>query len=141
MDKVDGGGLRSNSGKARMDLVPPSTLYAIAKVMEFGASKYQPHNWNRGMPWSIPYSCAMRHLTAFMMGEDLDKESGQPHLYHVACNIAMLIEFMHTCPELDDRYKGKQAQPSDFNDTTLKMPDEPNELNVSPISCSSYSKI
>lgn len=106
MSKVDGGGKRLNSGKAPLDLVPTSMLYAVARVMEYGAMKYEKDNWRRGMKWSVPYACAMRHLLKWFEGEEFDDESGQSHLSHVLCNIAMLVEYAETCPELDDRYKG-----------------------------------
>jgi hypothetical protein len=106
-DKVDGGGQRDDSGKFRMDLVPSSMIYAMAKVMEVGSKKYSVHNWRRGMKWSKPYSFLMRHMQKWNDCEDLDSETNLSHLYHALANIAMLIEYETTCPELDDRYKGK----------------------------------
>lgn len=100
---VDGGGLRHNSGKAPMELVPPSLFRSVASVLGFGAKKYAPRNWERGMKWSIPYACAMRHLLAWKDGEEVDPESGLPHLDHVATNIAFLIEYRKTFPQGDDR--------------------------------------
>lgn len=100
---VDGGGMRSNSGKVPISLCPNSTIYAISKVMEFGSHKYEPNNWRRGMKWSIPYDCAMRHLTTWFDGDTLDSESKLNHLYHVAANIAMLIEYEKTFADGDDR--------------------------------------
>jgi len=107
MSDVDGGGKRLNEGKVPLDMVPTSMLYAVARVMEYGAQKYEKDNWRRGMKWSVPYACAMRHLLKWFEGEEKDEESGENHLHHVMCNIAMLIEYSGTCPELDDRYKGK----------------------------------
>jgi hypothetical protein len=100
---VDGGGMRSNSGKVPISLCPNSTIYAISKVMEFGSHKYEPNNWRRGMKWSVPYDCAMRHLTTWFDGDTLDSESKLNHLYHVAANIAMLIEYEKTFADGDDR--------------------------------------
>lgn len=114
MSKVDGGGKRLNDGKVPLDLVPTSMLYAVARVMEYGTQKYEKDNWRRGMKWTVPYSCAMRHLMKWFEGEELDDESGESHLHHVLCNIAMLVEYSKTCPELDDRYKGNSATYKDF---------------------------
>ena len=33
-----------------------------------------------------------RHLLAYLNGEKLDSESKIPHLWHLACNVAFLIE-------------------------------------------------
>ena len=98
------GGLRYNTGKPRIDLVPPSAIIALAEVMTVGALKYELHNWRKGMNHSICYAAAMRHLLKYQGGEDIDAESGKPHLWHVLTNIAFLIEYQETCPELDDRY-------------------------------------
>jgi hypothetical protein len=106
MSKVNGKGKRFNKGKVKLDLVPNSALYAMALVFEEGAKKYDEHNWRNGMKWSTPYASMMRHLTSFWDGEEIDPETGLSHLYHAACNIAMLIEYQDICPELDDRYKG-----------------------------------
>ena len=96
-------GKKLDSGKRRMDLLPVGPLWAVADVLTFGAAKYDPQNWRRGMDWSRLYAAAQRHLTAFWNGEDLDSESGLPHLAHAACCLMFLLEFENTHPELDDR--------------------------------------
>ena len=111
---VDGGGKRYNTGKLPMHLVPTSSIYALADVLDYGATKYEDHNWRRGMKWSTVYSCAMRHLLKWFEGEERDDESGKEHLSHVMANIAMLIEYKETCPELDDRFKGLQRTYGSF---------------------------
>lgn len=116
MKKVDGGGKRLNKGKIPIDMVPTSLIYAVARVFEEGAKKYEKDNWRRGMSHSKVYGCAMRHMLKWFEGQDKDKETGLSHLWHVATNIAMLIEYEKTCPELDDRYKGAQAVYEEFTE-------------------------
>lgn len=111
---TDGKAKRYDEGKARLDLVPSSTLYGLAKVLEYGSTKYDDHNWRRGMKWSKPYACAMRHLLKWYEGEECDQESGHSHLFHVLANVTMLIEYGKTCPQLDDRYKGEQITYKDL---------------------------
>lgn len=96
-------GLRFNEGKEPVELVPPSAILAMAKVLHEGAKKYQLRNWEKGMNHSICYASAMRHLLKYWSGENNDSESGLPHLWHVMTNIAFLIEYQKTCPDLDDR--------------------------------------
>lgn len=98
-----GSGARYNSNKPDFSLIPLWTLEDEAKVWEYGTRKYNAWNWAKGMPWSVPYACAMRHLSAWQRGEDIDPESGQPHLAHVMCNIRMLVLYATTYPEGDDR--------------------------------------
>lgn len=95
--------LRLNKGKNRLDLVPPSLIEEVGKVMTFGAEKYEPYNWAKGMKWSKCIASAKRHLSAYERGEDFDPETKMYHLSHLGCNIAFLLEYYKTCPELDDR--------------------------------------
>jgi len=104
---IDGGGLRYNTDKNPVELVPPSLILAVGEVFGEGAKKYAPRNWERGMAWTKVYGCLMRHILkwASPFHSDIDEESGKTHLAHAATNIAMLIEYTLTCPELDDRVK------------------------------------
>lgn len=104
--KAEGGGLRYNTGKAELHQVPSSLNFAVAKTLQYGAQKYAKGNWRKGMSWTSVYDCLDRHMKKWLDGEQIDDESGLPHLYHAACNIAFLIEYAETCPHLDDRFKG-----------------------------------
>jgi hypothetical protein len=83
---------KADAGKYRPTLVPPSLVMAVAAVREFGTAKYgDPENWRQVEPqryWDAMY----RHLLAAVSGEEYDLESGLPHLWHIACNAAFLIE-------------------------------------------------
>lgn len=100
-----GSGARFNDGKPAMELIPLCTLEGEARVWAYGAKKYAAWNWAKGMPWSVPLGCLLRHLSAFQRGEDIDPESGLPHLDHIACNVRMLKLFSLNYPEGDDRPK------------------------------------
>lgn len=98
-----GSGARYNGGKPDFSLIPLSTLEDEARVWMYGKQKYAAWNWAKGMAWSVPLACALRHLAAWQRGEDVDPESGLPHLAHVMCNIRMLTLYTKTYPEGDDR--------------------------------------
>lgn len=100
-----GSGARYNDGKPAFHLIPLCTLEDEARVWEYGRRKYAAWNWAKGMAWSVPLACALRHLSAWQRGEDIDPESGLPHLAHVSCNIRMLTLYSRTFPEGDDRPK------------------------------------
>ncbi len=48
-------------------------------------------------------------MNAYWDGEDLDAETGLSHLKHALVNIAMIIEFLDTYPQGDDRPKVKYS--------------------------------
>ncbi len=74
-----------------------------AKVFEYGKKKYAAWNWAKGMAWSIPVACALRHADAmWYRGEELDPESGLPHLGHLMCNLIMLLHFEQYYDEGND---------------------------------------
>ncbi len=89
-----------------MSLLSSIALLKISEVMTYGKIKYAAHNWRGGFVWSRPLAAAMRHLVAYIGGQDKDPETGLSHLAHCACCILFLLEFEDTHPELDDRYKG-----------------------------------
>lgn len=79
-------------------------LDKVALVGDYGAKKYDQWNYTKGMPWMKLLGSCSRHLTAFIRGEDLDKESQLPHLAHLAYNALMLLGYMECHKSLDDRY-------------------------------------
>lgn len=74
-----------------------------AAVFDYGRKKYAEWNWAKGMPWSVPMACAVRHCLAILRGEESDPESHLPHRGHVACNVVMLAQYESSYPEGDDR--------------------------------------
>lgn len=83
---------KADSGKPRPTLVPPSLIRAVAAIRGYGAQKYgSDDNWRKVEPQR--YRDALyRHWLAYLEGEVNDPESGLPHIWHVATNVAFLIE-------------------------------------------------
>lgn len=83
---------KSDYGKPRPTLVPVSLIKAVTDVREHGCKKYKdPENWKNVEPQR--YKDALyRHWIAYLSGEEKDKDSELPHLWHIACNVAFLIE-------------------------------------------------
>ena len=98
-----GTGLRFNKGKLRYDLVHPYAHEQLVKILTSGAEKYAERNWEKGMKWSNVLSSLKRHLAAIEKGEDYDKESGQLHAAHLACNAHFLTAYYKIYPQGDDR--------------------------------------
>lgn len=100
---LDKGGVKDDGGKTAMDLIPPELLFGVGEVLTFGATKYKPRNWEKGMRWGRVYASLMRHLWAWWRGEDKDPETGMPHLWHAGCCIAFLIAYEARKVGHDDR--------------------------------------
>jgi hypothetical protein len=101
-----GSGARYNDAKPDFSLLPLNTLEDEVRVWMYGKNKYAAWNWAKGMPWSVPYACLLRHLAAWQRGEENDPESGLPHLAHAACNLRMLTLYASTYKDGDDRPHG-----------------------------------
>ena len=99
--------IKNDSGKPRLELLPTAPLEQIAQVLAFGAAKYGEHNWRGGMSWGRMVGACLRHVSAWMRGQDQDPESGLPHLAHAACCLLFLLEYTQTGVGTDDRYRTK----------------------------------
>lgn len=86
---------KDDGGKPRLSLVEPEYIIGTAKILTFGAEKYGKNNWKTAKGDDVErYNDALlRHLYAYLGGERLDPESGQPHLHHVSCNLMFLDHF------------------------------------------------
>jgi len=104
-DMIPEGGLKYDNNKPRMDLLDFDALEGLAKVLTFGAEKYAAHNWRHGISYSRLTAAMLRHLAALQKGEDIDPESGLPHIDHLGCCWMFLSNMTKTRPDLDDRYK------------------------------------
>lgn len=86
-------GRKDDQGKAPYHLLAPELLEGAAQVLAFGAEKYAPRNWEKGMDWHRPFSALMRHMWAWWRGEDKDPETGLSHLSHAACCVMFLTAY------------------------------------------------
>lgn len=87
------GTAKADTGKPRPTLVPVSLIRAVTAVREYGTAKYHdPENWRTVEPQRCR-DALYRHWLAYLDNpHGVDAESGLPHLWHVACNVAFLIE-------------------------------------------------
>lgn len=96
--RIDGTGYKQsmdNPAKFPLTLIPPILLKLIALVLMFGARKYARGQWMRGMSYSEVLDAIGRHWTAIVNGEDIDPETGLPHLGHIGCGIAFLAWYQY----------------------------------------------
>lgn len=87
--------IKADGGKPKLSLVPTEIIFDIARVREYGCKKYPnggPNNWMLVEPERYR-DAAFRHLLAYISDPyGVDEESGLPHLWHLACNVAFLCE-------------------------------------------------
>lgn len=97
-------GLRFNDGKIRYDLMEPYAQQELARVFTFGANKYAPNNWLKGMDWTKCLASLKRHVAAWEMGQDFDDETKCFHMAHAAWNALALVTYTKYAPQFDDRF-------------------------------------
>lgn len=67
--EFDTGAVRDAQGeKGRFDLLPWSTIWALAKHFEIGCQKYGDRNWEKGIPIKNYMDSGIRHAMKAMMG-------------------------------------------------------------------------
>jgi len=92
--------------KVNLHLVPAASIIYQALAMEDGAKKYGPYNWRENkVICTIYISAAMRHLQAFLDGEELASDSQKPHLGHALASIGIIVDALETGNLVDDRPK------------------------------------
>lgn len=67
-------------------------LSEVARVMEYGAKKYDRKNWALVEDKERYESASLRHQMSFHNGEYLDDESGLQHMAHSICSQLFLLE-------------------------------------------------
>ena len=96
---------KSDAGKPRMDLISPEMMTSLGEVLAHGAAKYGAGNWEAGAEYSRYFAAAQRHLWAWQSGEDIDEESGLPHLSHAMCCLMFLLTYQARDIGTDNRGK------------------------------------
>lgn len=91
------GAIKENDGKDDankpiLSRVPPEIILAIEKVREYGCQKYPGDSWRNVEPQRY-WEAALRHmLAAWRDYRAVDPESGLPHIWYIACNLAFIME-------------------------------------------------
>jgi len=87
-------GDKYDNDKVRWDLLLWDEVEDVAKVLTYGAKKYEDYNWI-----AVPeaqdryFAAAHRHIKAWRSDESLDSGSGLPHLAHAVCCLLFLMWF------------------------------------------------
>lgn len=110
-DPVTGGA--KGSKPERLGAVDPRALRILGRVAAMGAEKYATWNFLKGFDWALAFDAMQRHSMAFWEGEDLDPESGLPHMAHAAWHALCLVSFQARELGTDSRYVQPDEDDSD----------------------------
>lgn len=78
--------------KVDFSMVPQFAEWEVAKAFTHGKNKYGEFNYSdTGMTYTRLASAARRHLNKALRGIDIDPDSKNDKLYHLACSIASLM--------------------------------------------------
>jgi hypothetical protein len=96
------------SDKLPLHLWPVSATAMGCLGLLDGMLKYGRSNWrDTGVRVTIYLDALDRHSAAYREGEDLDPDSGMPHLAHMLACLAILVDATATGKITDDRcYNG-----------------------------------
>lgn len=85
-------GKKSDSKKARWDLLPMCVIEKVVRVLTHGARNYGANNWKYvEQGHQRYYAAAMRHISRYRQGFKRDKETGQHHLVHAICCLIFMV--------------------------------------------------
>lgn len=84
--------------------VPMVPVAEVGLAMLEGALKYGRHNYRvSGVRSSVYFDAAMRHLVRWWEGEDIDPDSGLPHITKAIASLIVLRDAQVNNMEIDDR--------------------------------------
>jgi hypothetical protein len=78
------GGTKADGLKPRPTLLlrsMPEAVQSVIRILEYGAKKYDDNNWKKVEAHRYD-DAALRHILAYLSGEELDKETSESHLSH-----------------------------------------------------------
>ena len=92
------------SRKAGLSCVPMPPLFEVGLSLQEGGLKYGRHNYRAiGVRASVYFDAAMRHLSQWWEGEDLDPDSGVSHVSKAIAGLLVLRDAQLQDKWTDDR--------------------------------------
>ncbi|MBV6514176.1 MAG: hypothetical protein FMNOHCHN_03766 [Ignavibacteriaceae bacterium] len=99
--------IKHDSGKPDLALIPKEALIHEAYAYMDGLKKYGRYEYrqNGGLEYSRLTSAVMRHILAWLHGEEYAPDSGVHHLGHARAGLGMLLDYLENGIGIDDRRK------------------------------------
>jgi len=102
--EFDTGAVRdARAEKPRPDLVSPFAMWRLGEWLRLGGEKYEPRNWEKGIPISRCIESLCRHIEEYKMGR-----RDEDHMAAVMCNAMFILHNEEMVkadvlpPEIDD---------------------------------------
>ena len=111
-------GTKFDNGKPPLSIIPREALEGCAKAFDYGSRKYDRNNFKKGIQLTRILDATLRHVTAYLDGENLDPESNLSHLDHALASLSMAKYMEVNRPEMDDRFIDPVKQRSKPDDTS-----------------------
>lgn len=96
-------GLKFDQEKVPLELISAEAIMQLGAVLQFGAKKYAPWNWSRGITYTRVLGAALRHIFAYLSGESKDPETGLSHIAHAMCCCMFVLHYEKYRKEFDNR--------------------------------------
>lgn len=98
-------GVKFDGGKLPWDLLPWDVLEQVVAVLRFGAGKYAPRNWEKGINHSRTFAATQRHMVDwFQFHSRADSDTQLHPLAHAICELMFALAFdLRGNTEVDDR--------------------------------------
>lgn len=108
--------------KVPLTIIPPIAMAIEAEAMLDGQYKYGPYNWRaKKVQARIYIDACMRHLHAWLEGQQNAEDSGCHHLGHARACLGILLDAENTGNLVDDRPVLAEANTTSAYLTGLKV--------------------
>lgn len=118
-NKSSTGAMRECIGVPYFRQVPLEAIAAGAAALEYGASKYDNRNWEKGLPWQQMIDSLKRHIEDFERGHDYDNGEGGSGLPHIC--LIMSSAMMLTSSVIREIGEDDRLPPTDGKALTAKQ--------------------
>lgn len=110
-------------GKDPLEYIVYDMLKLDAAVHKHGADKYGISNWRMQEILASTYEGAiLRHFVAWARGEDIDPDSGLPHLAHIRACCAVVLDSEIHGTLIDDRNRMEVIEDGDTGTKRRVLP-------------------
>lgn len=116
------GAVRESIGtKIPTNLVPYELTAAAALGLNYGAGKYDAHNFKKGLSYTDLLESIKRHVAALERHETVDEDSGLPHWVLLCSSVAMLAHNVAQGKVIDDRPPFDPSQEVDISEMAQRF--------------------